>query len=101
MVGYDCSSDMIRIAKQKLVENFRRMDCEFNLANDSKTNSEEKNFFKTFGFSYYILYEGESSSAGSSSSTGAGVVGSSTQYAASSQNSSYYYTIKIFHVFFP
>ena len=91
------SVDMLKkcsnIDKQKLDENFRRMDCEFDLANDSKTNSEEKNFFKTFGFSYYILYEGESSSAGSSSSTGAGVVGSSTQYAASSQNSSYYYTI--------
>ena len=73
--------------------NFRRMDCEFDLDNDSTSNQNEKNFFKTFGFSYYIFYEGESSSAGGSSSSGAGTVGTSTQYAASKQDSSYYYKV--------
>jgi len=74
-------------------KNFRRMDCEFDLDNDSTSNQNERNYFKTFGFSYYIFYEGESSSAGSSGSSGAGTVGTSTQYAASKQDTSYYYQV--------
>ena len=74
-------------------KNFRRMDCEFDLDNDATSNQNERNFFKTFGFSYYIFYEGESSTAGGSGSSGVGTVGTSSQYAASKQNSAYYYQV--------
>ena len=80
-------------ANASLDQNYRRMDCELDLANDSSSNTEERKYFKTYGFTYFIFYEGESSSAGSSSSTGTGTVGTSTEYGASKQDTAYYYKV--------
>jgi hypothetical protein len=73
--------------------NYRRMDCEFDLQNDSSSHADEINFFKRFGFSYYIFYEGEASAAGSSTSVGTGSVGTSTAYAATGKGTAYYYKV--------
>ena len=80
-------------ANANLVQNFRRLDCELDLANDASSNADERRYFKTYGFSYFIFYEGESSSSASSSSTATGTVGTSTEYGASRQDASYYYKV--------
>ena len=80
-------------ANASLDKNYRRMDCELDLSNDPSSNAVERNYFKTYGFTYFIFYEGESSSAGSSSSTGTGTVGTSTEYGASKQDTAYYYKV--------
>jgi hypothetical protein len=69
------------------------MDCELDLDNDPNTNDDEKNYFKTFGFSYFIFYEGESSDTVSRTSTGTGQVGTSTEYGADQQDIAYYYKV--------
>ena len=80
-------------ANASLDQNYRRMDCELDLANDSSSNAEERNYFKTYGFTYFIFYEGESSDAASSTSTGTGSVGTSTEYGTSKQDAAYYYKV--------
>ena len=72
--------------------NFRRMDCELDLANDTSSSTAEINYFKTYGFTYYIFYEGQSSGS-ASSSIGGGTIGTSTEYTAGSQASVYYYKV--------
>ena len=73
--------------------NFRRMACELDLANDSTVSSDETKFFKTFGFSYYILEEGQESSSASTSSAGTGEIGSSQSYSGSKTQTTYYYRV--------
>jgi hypothetical protein len=72
--------------------NFRRMDCEMDLENDPSSSPAEINYFKTYGFTYYIFYEGQSSGS-ASSSIGGGTVGTSTEYSGGSQGSVYYYKV--------
>ena len=69
------------------------MDCELDLDNDPNTNDDEINYFKTFGFSYFIFYEGESSDTVSTTSTGTGTVGTTTEYGADQQDIAYYYKV--------
>ena len=80
-------------ANATIDKNYRRMDCELDLDNDPNTNDDEKNYFKTFGFSYFIFYEGESSDTVSRTSTGTGQVGTSTEYGADQQDIAYYYKV--------
>ena len=68
------------------------MDCELDLANDPSADTDEINYFKTYGFTYYIFYEGQSSGS-VSSSVGGGTVGTSTEYGADRQDIAYYYKV--------
>jgi len=81
-------------ANSNLGQNYRRMDCELDLASEPNSihKTAEINYFKTYGFSYYIFYEGQSSGS-ASSSIGGGTIGTSTEYAAGSQASVYYYKV--------
>ena len=80
-------------ANTNLDQNYRRMDCELDLDNDASSNADERRYFKTYGFSYFIFYEGETSGSASTSSTGTGTVGTSTEYGASKQDTAYYYKV--------
>ena len=80
-------------ANATIDKNYRRMDCELDLDNDPNTNDDEINYFKTFGFSYFIFYEGESSDTVSTTSTGTGTVGTTTEYGADQQDIAYYYKV--------
>ena len=80
-------------ANATMDKNYRRMDCELDLDNDPNTNDDERNYFKTFVFSYFIFYEGESSDTISTTSTGTGTVGTSTEYGADRQDIAYYYKV--------
>ena len=80
-------------ASQNTNPNFRRMDCELDLANDSTISNAEINFFKTFGFSYYIFEEGQESSSAATSSAGTGEIGSSQSYSGSKTQTTYYYRV--------
>lgn len=70
--------------------NYRRMDCELGAA--IAGNAARINFYRTYGFSYFLIYEGEASGAGTSP-TGTGVAGTSTEYSAGSQSTTYYYKV--------
>ena len=68
--------------------NYRRMDCEINA-----TDNDVINIFKSYGFSYFIFYEGETGSAISAASVGSGAVGTSTDYTSQTQEITYFYKI--------
>ena len=76
-----------------LEENYRRMDCEIDASNSGAMKDTVEKIYKSYGFSYFIFYEGEASSQASSDSTGAGSVGTSTEYGAGTQDAAYYYKV--------